>query len=30
MSEWMLALFVHAGITDGKENHGCVSVSVCV
>lgn len=26
----ILALFVHAGVTDGKENCRCVSVSVCV
>lgn len=26
----ILALFVHAGVTDGKENYGCVSVSACV
>lgn len=26
----ILVLFVHAGVTDGKENCGCVSVAVCV
>lgn len=30
VSMWILALFAQAGVTDGKENYGCVSVSLCV
>ena len=30
VSVQILAFVVNAGVTDGKENYGCVSVSVCV
>lgn len=30
VSMWILALFAQAGVTDGKENYGCVCLCPCV